>query len=149
MIIIRGVDELESAVGRVAVSEWRQLTQETIDRFAEATGDRNPLHVDPGFARRTPFGSTIAHGYFLMGAAPVLMAELWRLEGFAFTVAYGVDRLRFPAPLPVDARYRMRLSIDAVDRFDGGAQITTGLTFEREGGAKPVCVAESLYRVYG
>ncbi|MFI6044485.1 MaoC family dehydratase [Nocardia sp. NPDC051321] len=148
MITIKGVDELAASVGREAVSGWQLITQDSIDRFAEATGDRNPLHVDPGFARQTPFGSTIAHGYFLVAAAPALMESLWHLDGFSFAVAYGVNRVRFPAPLPVDARFRMRLSINAVDEIGGGAQITTELTFEREGRDKPVCVAESLYRVY-
>jgi acyl dehydratase len=142
------VDELVNAVGREAVSDWQTITQSTIDQFAEVTGDRNALHVDPEFARQTPFGSTIAHGWYLVAAAPSLMTELWRLDGFAFAVAYGVNRVRFPAPLPVDARFRMRLAIEAVNEVGGGAEVVTTLTFEREGSDKPVCVAEALYRVY-
>ncbi|MFI6168457.1 MaoC family dehydratase [Nocardia sp. NPDC051052] len=148
MIIIEGVDELVTAAGREAVSDWQTITQFTINRFADVTGDRNPLHVDPEFAQQTPFGSTIAHGWYLVAAAPSLMTELWRLDGFAFAVAYGVNRVRFPAPLPVDARFRMRLAIKAINKISGGAEVVTELTFEREGSDKPVCAAEALYRVY-
>jgi acyl dehydratase len=134
MLTFTGLEELRAKVGEeLGVSEWHEVTQEAIDAFAEVTGDHQWIHTDPVRATQTPFGGTIAHGYF---------------EGFAFAVNYGLDRVRFPAPLPVGNRVRMRISLMAVDDVLGGAQITMKLTFEGEGALKPVCVAESLTRVY-
>jgi acyl dehydratase len=105
--------------------------------------------VDVDRAKETPFGGTIAHGYYTLSLAPKFSYSLMSVEGFAFGVNYGVNRVRFPAPLPVGSRVRMRMKLVSIEDVSGGAQITTELTFEREGGDKPVCVAESLARVYG
>jgi acyl dehydratase len=99
-------------------------------------------------ARQSPFGGTIAHGYYTLSLAPRFSYGTFKFEGIAFGVNYGLNRVRFPAPMPVGGRVRMRAELIAVEDIPGGAQITTALTFEREGGDKPVCVAESLARVY-
>ena len=95
-----------------------------------------------------PFGSTIAHGLYTLGLGPRFTYEAYAVEGFAFGVNYGYDRVRFPAPLPVDSRVRMRATLDSVDDVPGGIQMKVTQTFEREGGEKPVCVAEQLVRLY-
>ena len=127
-------------------SEWLEVTQERIDRFAEATEDRQWIHVDPERAAAGPFGTTIGHGLLTLSLGPVFMEELVSFEGFAHALNYGYGRVRFPAPTPVDSRVRMRLTIDAVEPVAGGAQMTATQTFEREGESKPICVAEALAR---
>jgi acyl dehydratase len=149
MLTITGLDELRAKVGEeLGVSDWHDVTQDAIDTFAAVTGDDQWIHVDPERARQTPFGGTIAHGYYTLSLHPVLAGQVLRLEGFAFAVNYGLNKVRFPAPLPVGNRVRMRVELVAVDDVLGGAQITMKLTFEGEGALKPVCVAESLTRVY-
>ena len=146
---LTGPDEVKAAVGQeLGVSDWYEVTQAAIDEFAQVTGDHQWIHVDPVRATQTPFGGTIAHGYYTLSLHPMFAQQLLRFEGFAFAVNYGLDRVRFPAPLPVGNRVRMRISLMAVDDVLGGAQITMKLTFEGEGALKPVCVAESLTRVY-
>jgi acyl dehydratase len=134
---------------KVGVSDWHDVTQEAINEFAEVTGDHNPIHVDVEWAKQTPFGGTIAHGYYTLSLAPMFSYALMSVQGFAFGVNYGVNRVRFPAPLPVGSRVRMHMKLASVEDVPGGVQMTTDLTFEREGEEKPVCVAESLARVYG
>jgi acyl dehydratase len=150
MLTLTGLDELKAHAGQeVGVSDWHEVTQEAINEFAEVTGDHNWIHVDVERAKETPFGGTIAHGYYTLSLAPKFSYSLMSVEGFAFGVNYGVNRVRFPAPLPVGSKVRMRMQLASVEDVPGGAQITTELTFEREGEDKPVCVAESLARVYG
>jgi acyl dehydratase len=150
MVTITGIGELRERIGdELAVSEWHEVTQEAIDAFAEVTGDHQWIHVDPERARETPFGGTIAHGYYTLSLAPMFSYAMLDLQGFAFGVNYGLNRVRFPAPMPVGDRVRMRMKLAEVEEVAGGAQITMQLTFEREGGEKPVCIAESLSRVYG
>jgi acyl dehydratase len=149
MLTLTGLDEVKGHVGQeLGVSDWHEVTQEDINTFAEVTGDDQFIHVDVERAKETPFGGTIAHGYYTLSLAPRFSYAMFSLEGFAFGVNYGLNRVRFPAPLPVGSRVRMRATLSAVDDIPGGAQLTTELTFEREGGDKPVCVAESLARVY-
>ena len=146
---INGIDELKGRVGdELGVSDWREVTQADIDAFAEVTGDDQWIHVDPERAKDTPFGGTIAHGYFTLSLAPVFSYELFELTGVAMGINYGANKVRFPAPLPVGSRVRMRMTVQDVADIPGGAQLTMLLTFEREGGDKPVCVAETLSRVY-
>lgn len=132
----------------IGVSEWILVDQDRINRFADATEDHQWIHVDVERAKDTPFGGTIAHGYYTLSLAPMFSYAMFSLEGFAFGVNYGLNRVRFPAPMPVGGRVRMRAALAAVEDIPGGAQVTTELTFEREGGEKPVCVAEALSRVY-
>jgi acyl dehydratase len=149
MLTLHGIDEVKAYVGReLGVSDWYEVTQDEVDAFADATGDHQWIHVDPERAKDTPFGGTIAHGYYTLSLAPRFTYELFELEGFAFGLNYGLNKVRFPAALPVGKRVRMRAELQSVDEVSGGYQLTTGLTFEVEGGEKPVCVAESLARVF-
>jgi acyl dehydratase len=149
MLIIQGVDDLRSRVGQeLGVSEWLEVTQEAIDQFAEATGDHQFIHVDVEKARQTPFGGTIAHGYFTLSLAPRFAYEMYTIENVAFALNYGANRVRFPAPLKVGSKVRMRAVLANVEDVPGGVQLTTTCTFEVEGGEKPVCVAETLSRVF-
>jgi acyl dehydratase len=149
MLTVNGIDELKTKVGdELGVSEWHEVTQDKIDAFAEVTGDDQWIHIDPDRAKETPFGGTIAHGYYTLSLAPRFSYDLFKLEGVAFGLNYGLNKVRFPAPMPVGDKVRMRMELQSVDDIPGGAQITMKLTFERENGDKPVCVAESLSRVY-
>jgi acyl dehydratase len=148
-VVISGLDELKSRIGEeIAVSDWREVTQEDIDTFAEVTGDDQWIHVDTERAKDTPFGGTIAHGFFTLSLAPRFSYDLMKMEGVAFGLNYGLNKVRFPAPLPVGSKVRMRMQLQNVEDIQGGAQVTMLYTFEREGGDKPVCVAESLARFY-
>jgi acyl dehydratase len=149
MLTITGIDELKAKVGEeLGVSEWHEVTQEAIDAFADATGDHQWIHVDPQRAAETPWGSTIAHGLYTLSLGPQFTFALFTIEGFAFGLNYGYNKVRFPAPLPVDSRVRMRATLTSVDDVPGGVQLTITETFEREGEEKPVCVAEAVSRMY-
>ena len=149
MRTITGLDELKQAEGEeLGVSDWHRITQADIDAFADVTGDHQWIHVDPERAKDTPFGGTIAHGYFTLSLAPRFNEQIMKLEGFAMAINYGLNKVRFPAPVPVDSQVRMRAKLAELSEISGGAQMITELTFEREGGDKPVCVAESVVRVY-
>ena len=146
---LTGPDEVKAAVGQeLGVSDWYEVTQATIDEFAEVTGDHQWIHVDPERAAQTPFGGTIAHGLFTLSLGPKFSYEVMDMQGFAFGVNYGYGKVRFPAPLPVGSKVRMRAALTNVDDVSGGIQITVTQTFEREGEEKPVCVAESLARLF-
>ena len=149
MLTITGLDEMRAKVGEeLGVSDWHEVTQAEIDAFAEVTGDHQWIHTDPERSRQTPFGGTIAHGYYTLALHPMLGKQIVAFEGFAYSVNYGLNKIRFPAPLPVGNRVRMRVVLVDVEDVLGGAQITMKLTFEGEGALKPVCVAEQLTRVY-
>jgi acyl dehydratase len=149
MLTLTGIDEVKSYVGKeIGVSDWHEVTQEAIDQFADVTGDHQFIHVDPERAKETPFGGTIAHGYYTLSLMPQFSYALFKFEGFAFGINYGLNKVRFPAPLPVGSKVRMRAELQSVDDIPGGLQITTKATFETDAGDKPVCVAESLARVY-
>jgi acyl dehydratase len=149
MRTITGLEELNQALGEeLGVSGWHQVTQRDIDAFADVTGDHQWIHVDPERAKDTPFGGTIAHGYYTLSLAPKLTDEILDMQGFAFAINYGLNRVRFPAPVPVDSKLRMRARLAELEEIPGGAQMIMELTFEREGGEKPVCVAQSVVRVY-
>jgi acyl dehydratase len=149
MRTINGLEELRKAEGDVlGTSDWHQVTQDEVDTFADVTGDHQWIHVDVERARQTPFGGTIAHGYFTLSLAPRFADQIMRLDGFAFALNYGLNKVRFPAPLPVGQKVRMTSRLAKLDDIPGGAQITFENTFEVEGGEKPVCVAESVARVY-
>jgi acyl dehydratase len=149
MRTISGLEELRRAEGEaLGTSQWHEVTQADVDAFADVTGDHQWIHVDPERARETPFGGTIAHGYYTLSLAPMFTEQILRLEGFAFAVNYGLDKVRFPAPVPVGGRVRMHAKLAQLENVPGGAQMTLELTFEREGGDKPVCVARTLARVY-
>jgi acyl dehydratase len=149
MRTITGLDGLKQAAGEIlGTSDWHEVTQDAINDFADVTGDHQWIHVDPDRAKDTPFGGTIAHGYFTLSLAPKLTAEIFAMDGFAFAVNYGLNKVRFPAPVPVGSKVRAQARVAKLEDVPGGAQMTLELTFEREGGEKPVCVAETLVRVY-
>ena len=149
MLTISGIDELKAKAGEeLGVSEWQEVTQDAIDAFADATGDHQWIHVDPARAAQTPWGSTIAHGLYTLSLGPQFTFAMFTIEGFAFGLNYGYNKVRFPAPLPVNSRVRMRATLSSVDDVPGGVQLTITQTFEREGEDKPVCVAESVARMY-
>ena len=149
MRTITGLEELKQAEGEeLGVSGWHAVSQKDIDAFADVTGDHQWIHVDPKRAKETPFGSTIAHGYYTLSLAPKLTDEVLKFEGFAFAINYGLNKVRFPAPLNVDSKVRMRAKLAELSEIPGGAQMIMELTFERDGAEKPVCVAQSVVRVY-
>ncbi|HSD77538.1 MAG TPA: MaoC family dehydratase [Solirubrobacteraceae bacterium] len=149
MLTINGIDELEARVGEeLGVSSWHEVTQADIDAFADVTGDHQWIHVDAERAAQTPLGGTIAHGLYTLSLGPRFTYELFSIDGFAFALNYGFGRVRFPAPLPVGSKVRMRATLAGVEDVRGGVQVTVTQTYEREGGEKPVCVAESLARFY-
>ncbi len=139
--------DLEGLIGRqLGPTSWVVVDQSKVDSFAETTGDRQWIHVDPERAAAGPAGGTIAHGLLTLSLGPTLTEELFSFEGFAMTLNYGYDKVRFPAPVPVGSRVRMTATVTAVTLVPGGAQVTTTQVFECEGSAKPVCVAESVGR---
>jgi acyl dehydratase len=149
MITLNGREGLEAKVGEeLGVGPWHDVTQEAVDAFADVTGDHQWIHVDVERAKTSPFGGTIAHGYFTLALGPMLADEVYALDGFAFGLNYGLDKLRFPAPLPVGGKLRMRATLTAVTPTpDGGLRISITHTFEAEGIDKPVCVADVLLYV--
>jgi acyl dehydratase len=145
---VSSVAELEGLVGtELGPTEWKLIDQARIDTFAEVTEDRQWIHVDVERAADGPFGATIGHGLLTLSLGPAMTEELINLEGFPHTLNYGFGKVRFPAPTPVDSRVRMRLGITAVEPVAGGVQLTVTQIFEREGGEKPICVAEGLARI--
>src|SRR5437870_5447132 len=135
------IDELTRYTGREpGPSDYVLVSQDTVDAFADATGDHQWIHTDPVRAGASPFGGTIAHGYLTLALAPMLLAQVFPLDGYALTVNYGLDKVRFPAPLPVGEQVRMRVTLDAAEPIVGGASLSLTLSFERAGGGKPVCV---------
>lgn len=143
------VEELKAAVGQpIGVSEWFQVTQEKVNAFAEVTGDHQFIHVDPEMAAKTPFAGTIAHGFFTLSLSPLLASRLMSLKNVKMAVNYGLNRVRFPAPVKVGRRIRARTKLLEVADVPGGVQTVTEVTFEVEGEDKPGCVAETIARIY-
>jgi acyl dehydratase len=143
------VDELSSRAGEtLGASEWRLVTQDKVDTFAELTGDDQWIHVDPERAKAGPFGAAIAHGYFTLSLSTIFLDQVVTVTGAGVVLNYGSNRVRYPAPLPVGSRVRAVIDLAAVDAVTGGVQATYRLTYEAEGATKPVCVAEILYRYY-
>jgi acyl dehydratase len=141
--------ELQALVGQqIGLSDWIGVDQRRIDQFAEATGDHQWIHVDPARAAAGPFRTTIAHGFLTLSLLPEMFASAFEVGDTRMGVNYGLNRVRFPAPVPVDSRLRGSFKLMAYEPLDGGAQLTIEVTMEREGSAKPVCVAESLTRRY-
>ncbi len=142
------IQELKDLVGqKLGPTEWHDITQDRINAFADLTGDHQWIHVDPERANASAFGSTIAHGLYSLSIGPRFMEDLMAFDGFAHSLNYGYEKVRFPAPLPVNSRIRMHAEIVSVDDVGGGAaHIVTRQTFEREGAEKPICVAQSVGR---
>ena len=141
--------ELQALVGQeIGVSDWIQIDQHRINLFAEATGDHQWIHVDPVRAAAGPFGSTIAHGFLTLSLLPEMFANGYEIRDSHMGINYGLNRVRFTAPVPVDSRVRGRFKLLKYEAIDGGAQLSIEVTMEREGAERPVCVAESLTRRY-
>ena len=132
------------------MTDWITITQEQVNLFAQATGDQQWIHVDPERAKAGPFGAPIAHGFLTLSLIPRFFEDGMRIEGARMGVNYGLNRVRFTAPVPVGSRLRARLVLQATEPLSPeGLQLTWLVTVEREGSDKPVCVAESLARSYG
>jgi acyl dehydratase len=142
--------EFRQLVGQeVAVSDWIDMPQERINLFADATGDHQWIHVDPERARReSPFHSTIAHGFLTLSLLPMMMGTLCTPTDARATLNYGLNKVRFPAPVPSGSRVRGRIKLLTIEDLPDCAQVTWQVTVEREGGEKPVCIAESIMRNY-
>jgi acyl dehydratase len=147
-VVLRGVDGVREALGRhLGYSDWLEITQERVNQFADATGDDQWIHVDVERAvAESPYGGPIAHGYLTMSLSNGLVPTVVRLEGFAMGINYGVDRVRFPAAVPVGARIRAGVELREVTDVNGGIQTRMQITMEVEGSDKPACVIESLSR---
>jgi acyl dehydratase len=146
---IEGIEGLKGVVGEhLGYSEWHQVTQEQVNLFADATGDHQWIHVDIERAKAGPFGGPIAHGYLTLSLAPTLLEEILRVTGIAMGINYGLNKLRFPSPVPVGSKVRAGATLAHVEDVAGGVQVTLAVTFEIEGGTKPACVAEILFRYY-
>lgn len=143
-----GIDEVRAAVGaHLGYSDWLEVTQAQVDTFAEATGDRQWIHVDVERAiAESPFGGPIAHGYLTLSLTNLFLPQVVEVRGVSLGVNRGTGKVRFPAPVPVGARLRAGVELVAVDDVTGGVDTTMMITVEREGAAKPVCVVESLSR---
>ena len=143
------ITDLQPLVGQhLGDSDWISVDQERINLFAQATGDQQWIHVDPVRAAAGPFGTPIAHGFLTLSLLPEMFASAFEVKDARMGVNYGLNRVRFPAPVPVGSRLRGKFVLMAYEPLEGGAQMTVEVTMEREGSAKPVCVAESIVRRY-
>jgi acyl dehydratase len=146
---VTGIEGIKALAGsELGAGDWLEITQERVDTFAAATDDRQWIHVDPDRAAEGPFGVTIAHGYLTLSLIIPLFNELLRIEGVSMGVNYGLDKVRFPAPVPVGSKIRLVGKVGDVDDIPGGIQMHLSFTVEIEGSAKPACVAEAIYRQY-
>jgi acyl dehydratase len=143
-------EELTAAVGEhLGYSDWHQIDQSQVNLFADATGDHQWIHIDAEKAAQGPFGTTIVHGYLMLSVLPALMAEVYRVQGVVMGVNYGLNKVRFPAPLPTGSKVRVGGTLLSVEPTkDGGYQVVNEATVEREGGEKPCCVAQTIARLY-
>jgi acyl dehydratase len=148
--VFRSVQEYQAAVGRYfGPTDWLRIEQERINQFAAATGDHQWIHVDTERARGGPFGGTVAHGYLSLSLVNYFLPDLVRAEGMKHGINYGCDRVRFPAALRVGTRVRGRAEITGAEDLGGGAvQVKIRVTIEAEGSDKPVCVADTISRLY-
>ena len=144
------LSDLPNWVGKhLGFSEWREMTQERVNQFADATGDHQFIHVDVEKAKNTPFGGTIAHGFLTLSLTALVGQQLLNVTDAKMGINYGLDRVRFPAPLKVGARWRGGAEIVDVTEAGGGLQVKQRVTIEAKGSDKPVCVADCLVRIYG
>ena len=145
----QNVAELKLLVGsQIGTSDWITIDQTRIDQFAAVTGDDQWIHVDPVRAAAGMFGSTVAHGFLTLSLLPLFIRSSHKVNGARMSVNYGLNRVRFPAPVPVNSRLRAHFKLLAFEPIEGGVQLITEVSVEREGFTKPVCVAESVGRLY-
>jgi acyl dehydratase len=149
MRVFESLDEVKAAVGEhTGYSDWHVVTQEQINAFADATGDHQWIHIDPEKAAVGPFGTTIAHGFLTLSLIPMLGSQVSQVNGVRMGVNYGLNKVRFPAPVPVGSKVRAGVRIQSVEDIPGGLQLVNEVTIEREDGTKPCCVAETVVRYY-
>ena len=146
MIFNTPKDLLKAEGTNLGVTEWQEITQERINLFAEATGDYQWIHTDPARAKDGPFGATVAHGYLTLSITNLFLPQLLQVSEFTMGINYGVNKVRFPSPVPVNSRIRASGVIGEVDEIPGGVQAIVALTVEIEGNEKPACVVESISR---
>lgn len=148
-LVLTGIEDLREAAGRtLGVSDWVPVEQRSVDSFADLTGDRQWIHVDPVRAAQGPFGGTVQHGFLTLGMATGLLWSVLTVDGFAVVLNYGLNRVRFPAPLRVGARFRMHVELAEVKELARGAEVVYHLTYEVEGEPKPGCVADLVFRYH-
>ncbi len=149
-LTVNGIDELRELVGqKLGPSDWREVTQEQIDKFAEVSGDDQWIHVDVERAKEeSPFGGPIAHGYLTLSLLVPMIAQVLTVTDQTMGVNYGLNKVRFPAPVPVGSKVRLSATLKDVEEVAGGLQLTLAAVIEREGGNKPVCIAEPVWRYY-
>ena len=148
-LIIKSVADLKGLVGNhLGYSDYLTISQEQVNKFADATGDHQWIHIDVERAKAGPFGGPIAHGYLTLSLGPVFLPQIFGVEGIAMGVNYGTNKVRFPAPVPVGSKLRAGVKLLAVEDVTGGVQVTLETTFEVEGAKKPSCVAEVVFRYY-
>jgi acyl dehydratase len=149
MRVFTGADELRAAAGEeLGVSDWMTVEQKRIDAFADATGDHQWIHVDPQRAADGPFGTTIAHGFLTLSLMPHLVSQIYRVDGAAMGINYGLNKVRFPAPVPVDAKVRASAELAEVTDVENGLQLVLRVALQLEDSDKPGCVADWVTRVY-
>jgi acyl dehydratase len=149
MRVFNGLDELKAAVGEpLGSSDWLTIEQKQIDLFAEATGDHQWIHVDPDKAKDGPFGRTIAHGFLTLSLAPIFGWQVYKVENVKMGINYGLNKVRFTSPVPVNSRVRGSYEFVDVSEVKDAVQITTKVTIELEGSERPACVAETITRIY-
>ncbi len=148
--LVTTMAELANHVGNhLGYTEWRELEQDRVNRFADVTEDHNFIHVDPERAKATPFGGTIAHGYLTLSLAAPIGMQLLEVTDAKVGLNYGLDKVRFPAPLPVGAEWRGGVELLSVEEVGGGLQVKSRVTVEVKGQEKPAMVAETLVRLWG
>ncbi len=147
---VTGLDALRALVGtELGRSRWFEIGQDRIATFADATDDHQWIHIDPErAARESPFGGTVAHGFLTLSLLPSMLSDVLAMVDAKLVVNYGLNKVRFPAPVPAGSRVRAAIVLAALDDENGSSQLTLDVTVEREGGTKPVCVAEFLVRRY-
>ncbi|MDX8033396.1 MaoC family dehydratase [Lentzea sp. BCCO 10_0856] len=147
---VHGLEELKALAGKdLGYTDWLQIDQGRVDTFADATDDHQWIHTDPERAATGPFGGTIAHGYLTLALLIPLMTELLDVSGVRMSLNYGLDKVRFPAPVPVGAKIRLKGQVAGVEEVKGdGVQLTIDFAVEIEGSDKPACVARGVYRHY-
>jgi acyl dehydratase len=148
---VHGLDGIRALAGKdLGTSSWLEITQERVNTFADATGDHQWIHVDVERAKRGPFGGPIAHGYLTVSLVIPLFVELLDVRDVTMGVNYGLDKLRFPAPVRVGSRVRLHGAVASVEDVSGnGVQVSLDFTMDVDGSEKPACVAKALYRYYG
>jgi acyl dehydratase len=149
MRVFTGADELLAAAGeQLGTSDWMTIDQQRVNAFADATEDHQWIHIDPQRAATGPFGTTIAHGFLTLSLLPYLIFQTYRVEGAAMIINYGLNKVRFPAPVPVGSTVRAEVVLAEATEVTGGLQLVLRATMQIEGGAKPGCVADWVTRIY-